>query len=451
MVISLNKLKTFFINFTIVLSSSFVLQLIKMIFNIYISNKISSEALGVFGLIMTTYMFGITLASAGLNITCMKIVAEEIALGKIDSAKKTSIKCTVIGLISGIVTGIFFCINSKFISFYCIHNKIQNNIIYLISIALPLIAMSSSINGYFMAIKKVKTNVIGSFIEQLSKIIFTYIYLRYTNLNSINDICYALILGDVFSEIISFIYLFFAYFFNLKISFNKKYKLIKKSTFSFNVNKKIYRILIPIALTSYLRSGISTIKQSLIPYSLERSGLDCAKSFSDYGIISGMALPIIMFPAIFLGIFANLFIPEFSTYYAKKDYSKIKKYTHKLIILTFIFSCIINISFWNFGTKIGIIIYKNIYIGNFIKIFSLIIPFIYIDIIIDNILKGIDAQTKSMFINIIDLVVTTSFIYFCVPFLGIKGYIVSIFLSEILNFILSLTVLLKIEKNFPNQ
>ena len=72
----------------------------------------------------------------------------------------------------------------------------------------------------------------------------------------------------------------------------------------------------------------------------------------------------------------------------------------------------------------------------------------YVDIIIDNILKGLDAQAKSMVINIIDLVITTSFIFFFVPIFGIKGYIFSIFISEILNLALSLRVLLKIEKKF---
>ena len=44
--------------------SSFIFQVIKLVFNIYVSNQISREALGVFQLIMTTYMFGITLAAS---------------------------------------------------------------------------------------------------------------------------------------------------------------------------------------------------------------------------------------------------------------------------------------------------------------------------------------------------------------------------------------------------
>ena len=89
--------------------------------------------------------------------------------------------------------------------------------------------------------------------------------------------------------------------------------------------------------------------------------------------------------------------------------------------------------------------------GIYIKILSLLIPFMYVDIIIDNILKGLDAQTNVMIINIFDLIISTCFIFFFVPILGIKGYIISIFISEILNLVLSLKTLLNLEKNFQSR
>lgn len=60
----MKRFKVFLLNSILMVISSLFLQIIKLIFNIYISNKISREALGVFGLIMTTYLFGITLAAS---------------------------------------------------------------------------------------------------------------------------------------------------------------------------------------------------------------------------------------------------------------------------------------------------------------------------------------------------------------------------------------------------
>lgn len=78
----MSKFKIFMINTLILFSSSLILQVIGIVFNIYISNKIGSEALGVFTLIMSVYIFGITLASAGINIATTRVVSEELASRK---------------------------------------------------------------------------------------------------------------------------------------------------------------------------------------------------------------------------------------------------------------------------------------------------------------------------------------------------------------------------------
>ena len=94
-----------------------------------------------------------------------------------------------------------------------------------------------------------------------------------------------------------------------------------------------------------------------------------------------------------------------------------------------------------FSKNISILIYKNDSISTYLKTLSFVISFLYIDIVIDSILKGLDKQVPVMIINVIDLVVSICFIYFFVPILGVTGYVVSIFLSEVLNFVLSALVL----------
>ena len=101
-----------------------------------------------------------------------------------------------------------------------------------------------------------------------------------------------------------------------------------------------------------------------------------------------------------------------------------------------------------FGDNLGNAIYHDASIGIYIKLFAPLIPFMYVDIVVDNILKGLDAQVNVLFINIADLLVSISFIFFFVPVFGIKGFIASVFASEILNFVLSLKKLLDLEKSW---
>lgn len=380
----------------------------------------------------------------GINITSTRIVSEEMAFGNSYGIKKSIIKCILISLSFGFIASIIFCLNSSFIVRVCFHNKVSESIVYLISVALPMIAISASISGYFTAVRRVYKSVIANFLEYIAKIIITlFLFKKYLPGGNIESICFALILGDVLSEVCSFTYNIIVFVFDLNHNIENNY-ITKNNSFLY----RIFRILMPVAFTSYIRSGLSTLKQLIIPSSLEKNGLNCDIALAEYGTITGMAMPIVMFPATFLNAVAGLLIPEFSRYYVKKDYFKIKKYSNLLIINSFLFALILTIIFLIFGNNIGLLIYNDLSVGTYIKLFAPLIPFMYVDIVVDSILKGLDAQVNVLFINIIDLLVSISFIFFFVPMFGIKGFIASIFASEILNFILSLKKLSDLEKSW---
>lgn len=156
----MKRIKKFFINTIILVFSSVLLRLIAMFFNIYITNKIGEEALGVFQLIMSVYLFAITFACSGINIASTKIIAEELAIGNKTSIKKITSKCIFISFVTGILASLLLFLGANIAVKYCLYNLISKSVIYLICIALPFISMSSAITGYFMAIRKVYKNAI---------------------------------------------------------------------------------------------------------------------------------------------------------------------------------------------------------------------------------------------------------------------------------------------------
>ena len=220
-----------------------------MFFNIYISNTIGEEAVGIFSLVMSVYVFGITLASAGINIAATRVVAEELACKNEVGAKTAAQKCVFFSLIFGISASLIFFILADFITVRCLHNRINKNIIYLICIALPFISMSAAINGYFTAVRRVYKNAIAKFGEEIVKIVCAVFFLKTFMPSNANHACYILILADVISEITSFFHLYILYIKDKQGSLlESRYKDLD------SYNKRILRITIPVALTSYLRS-----------------------------------------------------------------------------------------------------------------------------------------------------------------------------------------------------
>jgi len=435
----MKALKIFVFNTFILLLSSIILQIITTFFNIYISNTIGEEAVGVFSLVMSVYVFGITLASAGINIASTRIVAEELACKNEVGAKTAAKRCIFFSLIFGICASFIFFILADFIAVHCLHNRISKNVIYLICIALPFISMSSAINGYFTAVRRVYKNALAKFGEEIVKIVCAVTFLKSFMPNSAGSACYTLILADVISEVSSFWHLYILYLRDKHGSLlESRYKDLD------SYNRRILRITIPVALTSYLRSGLSTIKQLIIPSSLQRSGMNSSNSLISYGIVNGMAMPIIMFPVILVTSFSGLLVPEFSRYYAQGRSKKIRSVSSIILICTLIFSLLVAIFIFVFSDELSTLIYHKTEIAKYLRLLAPLIVVMYLDIVIDGILKGLDAQVDVMVVNVFDCIVSIAFIYFLVPVLGFSGYIISIFISEVIDFTLSGYRLLKL-------
>lgn len=437
----MKRLKVFIYNTLILIITSLIFRVIDIYFTAYISQKIGAEMLGLYQLIMSVYLFGITLATSGINLTVTRIVSEELAIGNHSGVKKVMKKCLYVSLITSLCASFLFFWNTDFIVKVCLHNRVNKSIVYFICLALPPITMSSAISGYFAGVRRIYKNAIGQFIEHVGKVIVTAYLISLFLPNGLNYACFALILGDLISEIISFVYIYIVYLLD-----KRKYENVSKlsTSQSNDLNKRIVRISLPVAITSYIRSGLTTLKQIIIPSSLEKSGINCSHALASYGMINGMALPIIMFPDILVKSFASLLIPEFARYHTKKDFSRTKQMTGILMSLVGITSLLLTLSLYIFSDKLAVWLYQDITVGRYIRILAPLAIFIYLDTIIDSVLRGLDAQVGVMIINIFDLLISVSFIYFCVPKLGLIGYIISIYMSEILNFLVSLWQMIKI-------
>ena len=87
----MKKIKIFILNSIVLLVSSLILQVIGMFFNVYISNKIGTESIGIYQLIMSVYMFSITVANSGIHLATTRIISEQQAFGMEEGIKKGEI------------------------------------------------------------------------------------------------------------------------------------------------------------------------------------------------------------------------------------------------------------------------------------------------------------------------------------------------------------------------
>ena len=427
--------------------SSIVIRSISVIFNIFRSNTIGTEGMGLVTLTSGVYSFAITFATSGINFAVVRLVSSALPYNENDKSSLSSsiliskimhrafLYCLLFSLIATI--SLFF--GAKPIGKYLLDDLRVVPSLKIMALSLIPISLSSAINGYFYAVRRVYKNVIVSFFEQSIKISVISSLLILVFPKKVSYAALAVALGGLVGELGSM-------FLNLALFFlDKKKQKPRKSnnvTFWEMVSKRdespepplpsVFGSAFPIAVSAYARSFLNTIEHLLIPWGLKRNGLAGGMALASYGTLCGMVFPLIFFPSSVLGAFSSLLIPEIASSFQAKDFSRIKRIVSKVFGFSLIFSICVSGVFTSFSQEIGLYFFNSLEAGIFIKLLAPLIPIMYLDSAVDAILKGLGEQVYSMRINI-----------------GIYGYIIVIYITELFNASFSIIRLLNKTKIKP--
>ena len=231
----------------------------------------------------------------------------------------------------------------------------------------------------------------------------------------LNFTCALIAIGTSLGNIASAIYFCILFLFEKKSGYKSGYSRNNKYSFF-----KIFSISFPIACSSYIQTGLKTIEDLLIPDALRRYGSSTASSLSIFGMIKGMALPILNFPSIFLASFSTLIIPEIAEANALNQHKRVIYIISKVFKFTLLIAVFASGLFMIFSNELGLAIYNDTQVGLMMKILAPLIPFMYLDRIVDGSLNALDYQMSTLKFNLIDMTVRIFLILYLIPKKGIE-------------------------------
>ncbi|MDD4802758.1 MAG: oligosaccharide flippase family protein [Syntrophomonas sp.] len=432
----MKRVKIIFINLLVLTVASLVLRTVNISFLVYISNKLGQEGMGLFQLISAIYFLAIVFSTSGIKFATTRLVAEEIGVGKPAGAIIAVRNCLVYSLMFSIASMAIVIINAEYIGTCLINDPRTILSLRIFAFSLPFISLSSVLSGYFMAVRRIIKPVLVQFIELSIKISTTILFLSIFLSKGLEYACAAVVLGACSGELCSFLFLFFLY-------------RADRSGFN-NTNPagsglviRMFRIALPVAFSAYMMSIVRTIQQLLIPYGLKKSGESSKAAISTFGVIQGMTMPVIMFPSVLLDAISEIIVPELAECKASHSYKRLNYIIARVFNLGVILSIGVAWLFWRYSQELGLAIYNNEQASYFIMVLAPLIPVMYLDNIVDNILKGIDEQVSSMQYNMFTSLINVIMTYLLLPRYAITGYIITTYITRILNFALSLNKLIR--------
>ena len=291
-----------------------------------------------------------------------------------------------------------------------------------------------------MARKKSAPNSLSQLLEQAVRMGVIMSLAAKAAKKGLEEACRLVVFGDTVAEISSCILVYIMYLID-----KKKIRPHDKAYITEGrLNKKIFHIAFPVSLGRGLNSLLRTAENFLVPWGLNKYGLSRDSSLSVFGLIKGMALPLLFFPASLLNALATLLIPEMSEAVAGEKAYKIKYAVEKSLNIIFITSIPFSALFFFGADSFGRLIYRDNEVGAIIRYLSPLVPLMYIDSISDGLLKGLDQQNITFRNSIIDSVFRLVLIVIFLPRLGTFGFIGIMYLSNLFTSLLNLFRLIKV-------
>lgn len=417
------------------------LRLCSMFFQVYLSRTIGAEGMGLLQLIFTVNGLAMILGCSGVRTASMILSAEEHGRNSLSGVRCAVRACLIYGLLVSMVVGAVFFFLANPIASHWIGNDAASGGILIAALFLPFSCLCAVMGGYFTACGKLKQYIGVEIGERLLSFAITLLLLQAWAKDNLSRACVAIIGGSSIGSALDFIVLFILYRHNCQGS---------KKASPISMRRRLLRLCIPLALNDYLRYGLATIEQFLIPYGLQQYGYSYTSSMQAYGMLHGMVFPTLMFPAVLLYSLSDLLIPALSRARAQNNSARICSVTEKCLHIGFLFAIGIGGFFLICAKPLGILLFHDERAGIELQIYAPLTLILYVDAIVDGVLKGLSEQVSNVRYNTLTSCFDVFGLLLLLPRYGMKGFFLSFLLTHVLNLFLSIRRLCFVTKWYPS-
>ncbi len=405
--------------------AGFISRLIGFFYRIYLSQLFGEEGMGVYQLLGPVMALSFSLTAAGFQTAISKFVAERTESHEQKPSCRPLFMGLSISLPASVLLMFIIMQGSEWIAIQFLQEPRTASMLRILALSLPLSAVHACINGYFYGLKKAGIPAITQLIEQCGRVLSVYVLATIGMLQGSNPTLNVTVIGLVIGEVISTIITIIALFHHLS---TERIPYTPASSISYGTLLGMAVPLIANRITLNLLQSVETVS---IPANLRLFGYDNSTALSVYGVLTGMAFPLLFFPNAITSSFAVLLLPLISERVSLGDTAGVKKLTAKTIQYCSLlgFSCMA--VFLLFGNLLGKILFHSELAGFFITTLSFICPFLYLNNTLSAILQGMGKVLTLFAINVSGLLIRLFFIYAFIPTHGIQGYLWGLLASQL--------------------
>lgn len=453
------KWKNPLISGTVILTLTGLLsRLIGFFYRIFLSNVFGAEGMGIYQLISPVLALSFALTVSGIQTAISKYVANETSTHDYTRSFRTLWTGFLLAMLLSVLCASAIYLWSEQIAVTFLMEGRTAPLLRIIALSIPMAAVHSCINGYFYGIRKTAIPAISQLAEQICRVGSVYlIYDICQKQNMEPTISFAvvgLVIGESASMIVSIIAILtrahkvFPSQNILSRSFNADSVSCKGHLISQyrHILGQLMQLAAPLSANRLIINLLQSVEAVYIPNRLMAYGLNNADALGVYGVLTGMSLPLILFPSALTNSISVLLLPIVSEADANGNHHAVRR-----AIITSIRYCLLlgfgcTAVFLLLGRTAGRLLFHSELAGSFILTLSFICPFLYIASTLGSILNGLGRTTLTFCFSVASLLFRLLFVFFAIPIYGIKGYLWGMLASQLLQTLLCTITALRISR-----
>lgn len=432
--------KQFFRQGLVLTAVSFFLRVTNIFYRGYLARALGTAGLGLYQLIFTVFTLSVTLSTSGISLAVTRIVASRIAEQRPETIRSAVARCLGYCLCISCSIGAVFLSLAPFLAEKLLGTARAAPALRLLAFGLPFMSLCTCMRGYFLAVDEAPATIGGDVLEQLFTMGLGMGLLSFFAPQEPATACTLAMAASTAGEVLGFLHTWHGFRKSLRRH------TPEKSRKSPGILHNMVHIALPGTLSSAARNLLSTTENLLIPQGLRQFGATFDTAIAAYGVLQGMALPMLMFPSAFLTAFSSLLIPQIAKAHAAGKSAYIHSIAHRALGATAVFSSAATAFFIFFGEELGIVFYNSPETGTYLRLLAPLVLLLYLDGVVDAILKGLDEQFSAFKYNVTDAALRVLLVFWLLPRYGLSAYICILFFSTIFNAALSLHRLLQVTK-----
>lgn len=417
--------------------TGFATRFMGFFYRIFLSHTFGEEGVGLYQLIFPVYALCFSLTSAGIELALSRCVAARTVRGKHNEAKELLYASLVLTVTLSVCVTLILQKYAVFISDHFLQEPRCAELLIILSYAFPFASIHSCICGYYFGLKKTGIPAVSQFLEQGARILGVFLLYLYGVRHGIRFGISIAVAGLVAGECVSSL-------FTLRTLLGRKRggNLLRIPLRRFVPHtRELLSLSVPLTASRVLLNLLQSIEAVSIPVRLQTHGMTLSQSLGAYGILTGMALPCILFPSAITNSISTMLLPTVAEIQALKRRRELSELMHKVTYSCIFLGSICCVSLLSFGKWIGAVLFHSPMAGNYIITLAWMCPFLYTNNTLISMINGIGKTTLSFFINFASLCLRIASVFFLIPVLGIKGYLWGLLASQIFVFLVCLAYL----------